>query len=239
MDEHDRQRSALVTGASRGLGRALAEGLAARNWRLLIDARTGADLHAVASRLRAHGPVTAIAGDVADPDHRTRLAEAASNEAPGGLDAVVLNAGALGPSPLPALVDLALGDLRDLLEVNVVAQLGLVQAMLPRLGPRGTLMVISSDAAREAYPGWGGYGLTKAALERVGAVLAVEHPDLRVLVVDPGDLRTDMHQEAFPGEDISDRPLPETTVPSLIALLSGSQPSGRYRAAEVRAGARA
>ncbi len=222
--------TALITGASRGLGRALADGLAAHGWRLLIDARRGDDLHRAAGQLRAHGQVTAIAGDITDPRHRARLAEVAEP----GLDAVVLNAGALGPSPLPALADLGLDDLRDLLEVNVVAQLAVVQDMLPRLRPDATLVLVTSDAAREAWPGWGAYGLSKAALEQLGAVLAVEHPDLRVLVVDPGDLRTDMHQAAFPDEDISDRPLPGTVVPSLVALLHGDQPSGRYRAAEIR-----
>lgn len=221
--------TALITGASRGLGRALADGLADRGWRLLIDARSGEDLHAVAGRLRARGPVTAVAGDITDPGHRASLAEQARQ----GLDAVVLNAGTLGPSPLPALADLDLDDLRDILEVNVVAQLGLVQDLLPVLRPDGTLMLMTSDAGREAYPGWGGYGASKAALEQLGGVLAAEHPRLRVLVVDPGDLRTDMHQAAFPDEDISDRPLPESVVPALIALLSGDEPSGRYRATDV------
>lgn len=223
------ERTALITGASRGLGRALADGLAARGWRLLIDARTDVDLRRAADDLQRHTPVTAITGDIVDPGHRAELADAARD----GLDAAVLSAGALGPSPLPALTDLDLDDLRQILEVNVVAQLGLVRALLPRMRPDGALMLITSDAAREAYPGWGGYGLSKASFEHLGAVLAVEHPHLRVLVVDPGDLRTDMHQAAFPGEDISDRPPPETVAPSLIALLDGDQPSGRYRAADV------
>lgn len=221
------ERTALITGASRGLGRALADGLAARGWRLVVDARTPGDLQRAAADLRRHAPVTAVTGDVTDPHHRAALAAAA-----GRLDAAVLSAGTLGPSPLPALADLDPGDLRDLLEVNLVAQLALVQTLLPVLRPGAALMLVTSDAGREAYPGWGGYGASKAALEHLGGVLAVEQPDLRVLVVDPGDLRTDMHQAAFPGEDISDRPLPATVVPALVALLEGDQPSGRYRAAD-------
>ena len=220
-------RTALITGASRGLGRALATALADRGWRLVLDARD-------AARLSAAFPdpylVTALPGDVTDPRHRAALAEAVGAR----LDLLVNNAGELGPSPLPPLADLRTDDLLRVLTVNVVAPLAVVQAVLPALRTAsGTVVDISSDAAVEAYPGWGGYGASKAALDRLTAVLAVEHPDLRIYAVDPGDMATDMHQAAFPGEDISDRPAPETVVPSLLALIDGNLPSGRYRARDL------
>jgi len=220
-------RTALITGASRGLGRALATALSDRGWRLVVDGRDPARLaEAAASLDRA----TASPGDVADPAHRAALAEAVGPR----LDLLVNNASELGPSPLPALVDLRADDLRHVLDVNVVAPLALVQSVLPALrAAGGTVVDISSDAAVEAYAGWGGYGASKAALDHLSAVLAVENPDLRVYAVDPGDMATDMHQAAFPGEDISDRPAPETVVPSLLALIEGDRPSGRYRAADL------
>src|SRR4051794_39484499 len=216
-------RTALITGASRGLGRALATALSDRGWRLVVDGRDAARLHASASSEL----VIAVPGDVADPGHRAALAEAVGPR----LDLLVNNASELGPSPLPALADLCADDLRRVLDVNVVAPLALVQAVLPALrAASGTVVDISSDAAVEAYAGWGGYGPSKAPLDQLTAVLAVENPGLRVYAVDPGDMATDMHQAAFPGEDISDRPAPETVVPSLIALLDGDLPSGRYKA---------
>jgi NAD(P)-dependent dehydrogenase (short-subunit alcohol dehydrogenase family) len=220
-------RTALITGASRGLGRALATALADRGWRLVVDARD-------AARLRAAFPdsdrVTALAGDVTDPRHRAALAEAVGTR----LDLLVNNAGELGPSPLPPLAELRTEDFLHVLTVNVVAPLALVRAVLPALtAAAGTVVDISSDAAVEAYPGWGGYGASKAALDHLTAVLAAEHPELRIYAVDPGDMATDMHQAAFPGEDISDRPAPGTVVPSLLALIDGNRPSGRYRAAEL------
>jgi NAD(P)-dependent dehydrogenase (short-subunit alcohol dehydrogenase family) len=219
-------RTALITGASRGLGRALAAALSDRGWRLVVDGRDAARLHAtVSSEL-----VTAVPGDVADPGHRAVLAEAVGPR----LDLLVNNASELGPSPLPALADLRADDFRRVLEVNVAAPLALVQATLPALrAAGGTVVDISSDAAVEAYAGWGGYGASKAALDQLTAVLAAENPELRVYAVDPGDMATAMHQAAFPGEDISDRPAPETVVPSLLALIEGDLPSGRYRAGDL------
>jgi NAD(P)-dependent dehydrogenase (short-subunit alcohol dehydrogenase family) len=217
--------TALVTGASRGLGRALAERLARDGWRVVVDARH-------ASGLTFDSPaVTAVPGDVADAAHRRRLAEVVGDL--GGLDLLVNNASLLGPSPQPRLVDYPLDVLADVLAVNVLAPLALVQALRPVLRPGARVIDVSSDAAVEAMDGWGGYGASKAALEHLGAVLAVEEPDLRVYTVDPGDMRTAMHQEAFPGEDISDRPLPESVLPALRGLIAGELPSGRYRAADL------
>ena len=216
--------TAIVTGASRGLGLALARALAERSWKLVIDAREEAPLRAAAEELGAIG----IPGDVADAVHREALVAAA-----GPVDLLVNNASVLGPSPQPQLADYPLAELRRVYEVNVVAPLALIQAALPSLGPEARILNVTSDAGAEAYPGWGGYGSAKAALEQVGAVLAAERPQLRVYTVDPGDMRTRMHQEAFPGEDISDRPPPEESVPALRELIDGELPSGRYRAADL------
>jgi NAD(P)-dependent dehydrogenase (short-subunit alcohol dehydrogenase family) len=227
--------TALITGASRGLGRALAAGLAGAGFDLVIDARDAAALDAAAGALRAAGAtVTAVAGDVTDPEHRHALAGAAY--ALGGLDLLVCNAGVLGPSPLPALADLPLGAVRDLFEVYPIAGLGLLQetiGMLRAATDGGRVLFISSDAAVEPYPGWGGYGAAKAATDQLAAVLAAEEPSLRVWAVDPGDLRTAMHQAAFPGEDISDRPEPDTVVPHLVDLVESRRPSGRIRVADL------
>jgi NAD(P)-dependent dehydrogenase (short-subunit alcohol dehydrogenase family) len=223
-------RTALVTGASRGLGRALATALADGGWRLVVDGRDAARLTEAASALPHPELVTAVPGDVADPQHRAALTRAVGPR----LDLLVNNASDLGPSPLPRLADLPPDEFLRVLTVNAVAPLALVQAVLPALrSARGTVVDISSDAAVEAYEGWGGYGASKAALDQLTAVLAVEHPELRVYAVDPGDMSTDMHQAAFPGEDISDRPAPETVVPRLLALLDGDLPSGRYQATEL------
>jgi len=223
---------AIVTGGSRGLGEALAHGLVARGWGVVVDGRDPDDLAAAVARLRAAGgPVVAVPGDVADGDHRRALVAAADRL--GGVDLLVNNASTLGATPLPPLAAYPLDDLRATYEVNVVAPLALLQAALPLLrrsaDPR--VLDVTSDAAVEGYPGWGGYGSSKAALEQLGAVLAAEEPDLRVWTVDPGDMRTRMHQEAFPGEDISDRPPPESVVPALLTLVDGHLPSGRYRVA--------
>ena len=221
---------AIVTGASRGLGQALARGLAERGWALVLDAR-GADALAAAAR---ELDVLAIPGDVADAAHRQALVAAAVELGGGAIDAVVNNASLLGPSPQPMLGAYPLDVLRSVYEVNVLAPLALVQDALPVLRrPGGRIVNVTSDAAVEAYEGWGGYGSSKAALEQLTAVLAAEHPELFVYRVDPGDLRTQMHQEAFPGEDISDRPLPDVAVPGLLALLEGDLPSGRYKAQEL------
>jgi NAD(P)-dependent dehydrogenase (short-subunit alcohol dehydrogenase family) len=166
---------------------------------------------------------------VADPEHRRALVEAAGDE----IDLIANNASLLGPSPQPALADYPLDELRRVYEANVVAPLALVQLALPRLREGAAILDVTSDAAVEPYEGWGGYGSSKAALEQLTAVLAAEHPALRIYSVDPGDMRTEMQQAAFPGEDISDRPPPEDSVPGLLALIEGSLPSGRYRAAEL------
>lgn len=222
--------TALVTGASKGLGRALATALSGRGWRLVVDARHPAGLAAAVAAFPRPDLVTAVAGDIADPAHRRSLAEACGPR----LDLVVANASTLGPSPLPRLAELPSAEFERVLATNTVAPLALVQVLLPALrAGGGRIVTVSSDAAVEAYEGWGGYGASKAALDRLTAVLAVEEPDLRVYAVDPGDMRTDMHQAAFPGEDISDRPAPETVVPGLLALIDGDLPSGRYRAADV------
>jgi NAD(P)-dependent dehydrogenase (short-subunit alcohol dehydrogenase family) len=221
-------RTALITGASRGLGLALARALSVRGWTLVLDARGAAALEAVRQELGRSTRVVAVAGDVSDPAHRHELAEAARGV--GGLDAVVNNAGILGASPQPRLLDYPLEALEAVYHINVVAPLGILHAVRGALRPGARVLNITSDAAVEAYPGWGGYGSSKAALEQLSHVLAEEEPDLRVYWVDPGDMRTQMHQEAFPGEDISDRPLPESSVPGLIELLEGSYPSGRYQA---------
>jgi NAD(P)-dependent dehydrogenase (short-subunit alcohol dehydrogenase family) len=215
-------RTAIVTGASRGLGFALSSALAARGWHVVVDARDG---NALQHALGGHANVTLVPGDVADADHRKALVSAAG----GPIDLVVNNAGGLGPSPLPALRSVDPHELAALFDVNVVAPLALVQAAMAHLTDGAVIADITSDASVEAYEGWGVYGATKAALDHLGAVLAVENPKLRVLTIDPGDMRTQMHQDAFPGEDISDRPLPETSVPGILALIDGDQPSGRYR----------
>lgn len=221
--------NAIITGASRGLGLALARTLVAGGWRVVIDARTGSELAQAAASL---GPAAvAVPGDLTDPAHRTALLAAAARL--GELDLLVNNAGTLGPSPLPPVAELPVPALRELYEVNVIAPLALAQAALPALRTAaGVLVTITSDAAVEAYPGWGGYASAKAALERLSAVLAAEEPAVAVWTVDPGDLRTRMHQQAFPGEDISDRPLPEVVAPGLPALLAKRPASGRYRLAD-------
>jgi NAD(P)-dependent dehydrogenase (short-subunit alcohol dehydrogenase family) len=231
---------AIITGASRGLGLALAAGLASAGWRLVVDARGAGDLADAVQEIGAGAAgtdrIVAVPGDVTDAAHRLALIEAADRL--GGLDLLVNNAGILGPSPQPALAEYALSALRDVYEVNVVAPLGLIQVALPALrASRGAVVNITSDAAVEAYPGWGGYGSAKAAIEQASRILAAEEPELRVWWVDPGDLRTRMHQEAFPGEDISDRPLPGTVVPAFRRLLADAPPSGRVRLADLLAGA--
>ncbi len=218
--------TAIVTGASRGLGLALTRSLAARGWRVIVDARDGEALAAAVAGLDG---VVAVTGDVRDPEHRAALARAAGAR----VDALVHNASTLGPSPRPPLSQYALAELERVYAVNVFAPLALSQLILPLMPDGAAHVAITSDAGSEAYAGWGGYGSSKAALEQLSAVLAAEDPALRVYAVDPGDLRTQMHQDAFPGEDISDRPLPDVAVPGLLALIEGDLPSGRYRAQEV------
>ncbi|MDX6218854.1 MAG: hypothetical protein QOJ48_535 [Frankiales bacterium] len=213
--------TAVITGASRGLGLAVARALTGEGWQLVLDARDGELL-----RRTAPAGAVLVPGDVCDPDHRLALRDAVGPQ----LDLLVNNASHLGPSPQPLLRDYPLEELRRVYEVDVLAPLALTQALLPLLSG-GTVVNISSDAAVEAYEGWGGYGSAKAALDHLSAVLAQENPGLRVLSFDPGDMRTDMHQAAFPGEDITDRPLPETVVPAFLLLLD--RPSGRYRASDL------
>lgn len=224
--------AALITGASRGLGFALARALARDGWRLVIDAREPVSLEAARAELAALTEVVALPGDVADPAHARALADASQRL--GRLDALVNNASILGPSPQPELASYPVEILEAVYRVNVVAPLRLSQLLLPQLRESsGRLVNLSSDAATEAYPGWGGYGSSKAALDHLTAVLGTENPWLRAYAVDPGDMNTRMHQEAFPGQDISDRPPPEASVPGLLRLLRENLPSGRYRARDL------
>jgi NAD(P)-dependent dehydrogenase (short-subunit alcohol dehydrogenase family) len=220
---------ALITGASRGLGRAAAHALAQRGWSLIVDARRADDL---AGAMRGLADVVTVPGDVTDPGHRADLAAAVGRA--GGLDVLVNNASRLGPSPQPLLRDYPLDELGRVYDTNIFAPLALIQLLTaPLTAAAGTIVNVSSDAAVEAYPGWGGYGSAKAALDQLTAILAAEEPSLRCYALDPGDMRTDMHQQAFPGEDISDRPEPETVVPALMRLIDERPPSGRYRASDL------
>jgi NAD(P)-dependent dehydrogenase (short-subunit alcohol dehydrogenase family) len=215
--------TAIITGASRGLGLALARALDERGWRLVLDARGADALDAATSEL---DNAIALPGDVADPAHRSALVALAGPQ----VDLLVNNASILGPSPQPELADYPLDVLEQVYRVNVLAPLALTQLALPHIPDGGVVLNVTSDAGIEAYDGWGGYGSSKAAFEQWTAILGVERPRLRIYAVDPGDMRTQMHQEAFPGEDISDRPLPEDSVPALLALIDGDLQSGRYRA---------
>jgi NAD(P)-dependent dehydrogenase (short-subunit alcohol dehydrogenase family) len=225
------QPTALITGAGRGLGLALARSLLSSGWRVVVDARRTAHL------ATALPGAVVVPGDVTEPAHRDALAAAVGGLAGTGkrrLDLLVNNASDLGPSPLPRLGDVPLAAVRRVYETNVLAPLALTQALLPLLrDSRGTVLNISSDAAVEAYEGWGAYGSSKAALDQLTAVLAAEEPGLAVYAVDPGDMRTEMHQAAFPGEDISDRPEPEAVVPALLRLIATRPPAGRVRAADL------
>jgi NAD(P)-dependent dehydrogenase (short-subunit alcohol dehydrogenase family) len=227
------QPVAVITGGSQGLGLALARTLAEAGWALVIDARRRDRLDTAAAELAALTDIVGIPGDVTDPRHRRALVDAAQRLGPVGL--LVNNASTLGASPLPHLRDLDPEVWHRIFDVNVVAPIALVQELDGHWADHATVVNITSDAAVEAYEGWGGYGSSKAALEHASRILAAERPDLRVLVVDPGDMRTEMHQDAFPGEDITDRPEPETSVPGLTALITGDDPSGRYEARTVRA----
>ena len=224
-------RTALITGASRGLGRALARALAERGWRLVIDARGVTELQDAADELAARTDVVAVAGDVGDEGHRRALIDAVGG---GRLDLLVNNASLLGPSPQPKLADYDLDTLRQVYDVNVFGPLRLTQLALPLLrASAGHIINVTSDAAVEGYEGWGGYGSSKAAFEQWSRVLAAEEAAVRVWWVDPGDMNTRMHQEAFPGQDISDRQPPEAVVPAILALIDSDPPSGRYQAAQL------
>ncbi|MGH7502902.1 MAG: SDR family NAD(P)-dependent oxidoreductase [Longimicrobiales bacterium] len=231
MADRKREHTALITGASRGLGLALARGLAARGWNLILTARDAERLDSVRDELSVVTHVASIAGDVTSGSHRAALAVLARGH--GGLDAVINNAGALGPSPPSELLNHPLDALEAVFRANVIAPLGILQALRAELTEGARVINVTSDAGVNAYVGWGGYGASKAALEQLSAVLAVENPEVRVYWVDPGDMWTDMQQAAHPGEDISDRPLPSTRVPAFIALLEEDHPSGRYVAADL------
>ena len=215
--------TAIITGASRGLGLALAHALDERGWRLVLDARGGDALDAATGDL---ANAVALPGDVSDPKHRSALVALAGPQ----IDLLVNNASILGPSPQPELAKYPLDVLEDVYRINVIAPLALTQLALPHIPDGGTIINVTSDAGIEAYDGWGGYGSSKAAFEQWTAILGVERPHLRIYAVDPGDMRTQMHQEAFPGEDISDRALPEESIPAFLALLDGQLANGRYRA---------
>lgn len=220
---------AIITGASRGLGLELARALARREWALVLDARGADELDAATRELGALSEVVALPGDVADPEHRRALVAAAGET----IDLLVNNASVLGPSPQPSLADYPIGELERVFRVNAFAPLALAQRALPRMPDGARIINVTSDAAVEPYQGWGGYGSSKAALEQLSAILAAEQPSVRVYAVDPGDMRTRLHQEAFPGQDISDRPLARTSVPGLLGLIDGQHPSGRYVAREL------
>jgi NAD(P)-dependent dehydrogenase (short-subunit alcohol dehydrogenase family) len=230
MPDHS-SRTALITGASRGLGLALARRFAGEGWTLIIDARGAGALEAAREELAGSTRVIAIPGDVTDEEHRRALADAAREA--GGLDALVNNASILGPSPQPELLDYPIEVLEEVYRANTLAPLALAQAVRRELKPGARILNVTSDAGVEPYPGWGGYGSSKAALEQLSVILAAENPSLRIYRVDPGDMRTRMQQEAFPDEDISDRPLPEESVPELLRLIEGDLPSGRYRAGDL------
>jgi NAD(P)-dependent dehydrogenase (short-subunit alcohol dehydrogenase family) len=228
--------TAIITGASRGLGLALARALARDGWNLVIDARDRNDLERATAMMESVGGVrvVGIPGDVTDPGHTAALVEAATSL--GHYTLLINNASMLGPSPQPVLANYPIEVLEQVFATNVTAPLRLIQRSLPHLRQNGgTVINVTSDAATEGYEGWGGYGASKAALEQLSNVLAVEEPGITVFWLDPGDMNTRMHQEAFPGEDISDRPLPETRVPALFRLLRDRYPTGRYRAADLLA----
>jgi NAD(P)-dependent dehydrogenase (short-subunit alcohol dehydrogenase family) len=227
------QPVAVVTGASQGLGRALTRDLAGEGWTVVVDGRDRDRLTRAVTELTEYGDVVGVGGDITDEDHRRELARTAAHL--GSVRLVVNNASTLGASPLPSVLAIEPDVLHRVFDVNVVAPVQLLQQLGTHLAEGATIVNITSDAAVEAYEGWGGYGASKAALEHISRILAIERPDLRVLVVDPGDMRTQMHQDAFPGEDISDRDPPEASVPGLMALIQGDETSGRYRAKEIEA----
>ncbi|HKH50936.1 MAG TPA: SDR family NAD(P)-dependent oxidoreductase [Mycobacterium sp.] len=222
---------AIVTGGSRGFGRAVAASLLDRGWTVVTDARRAADVEATAAELDSPRLI-AIPGDVTEAAHRAALVVAAIDAGP--LRLLVNNASRLGPSPQPRLADYLAADLRAVYATNVFAPLSLIQAALPALiGNGGVIVNITSDAAVEPYEGWGGYGSSKAALDHISAILAVENPEIGVYAFDPGDMRTEMHQAAFPGEDISDRAEPASVVPALLRLLDSRPAPGRYSAQDL------
>jgi NAD(P)-dependent dehydrogenase (short-subunit alcohol dehydrogenase family) len=225
---------AIVTGASRGFGRAVTAALLDRGWTVVGDARRTIELKNTAAELNSPRLI-ALPGDVTDASHRDALVAAAINAGP--LRLLVNNASRLGPSPQPVLADYPAGELWAVYQANLFAPLALIQVALPALTDNaGVIVNLTSDAAVEPYPGWGGYGSSKAALDQLSAVLAAEvsvASAVTVYAFDPGDMRTEMHQAAFPGEDISDRAEPESVVPALLRLLDTRPAGGRYRAADL------
>ncbi|MFW6090257.1 MAG: SDR family NAD(P)-dependent oxidoreductase [Actinomycetota bacterium] len=229
MTANDERNVALVTGGSRGLGHVLTVALAESGWQVIVDAR---DADRLAEAVDGLTGVVPVAGDVADPGHRNELAAAVADA--DGLDLLVNNASILGPSPQPALASYPLDVLAQVYAANTIAPVGLFQVVVPYLERRhGRVVNLTSDAAVEPYEGWGGYGSSKAALDQITNIMGAEHPTLRVYAFDPGDMATDLHQQAFPDEDISDRKDPAAVVPSLLHLVYGDLPSGRYRAADL------
>lgn len=225
-------KTALITGASRGLGLALARALAAQGWHLLITARNAVNLYPVQQELARLTTVDAISGDVIDEIHLLQLPERVAQM--GGLDLVVNNASTIGLSPQPHALDFPIESMHTVFHTNVIAPLSLLQKVQPHLKDGATVVNLSSDAAVEAYPGWSGYGASKAALDHLTAILGKENAQWRFYAFDPGDMQTQMHQAAFPGEDISDRPFPEeVALPALLELISKQPPSGRYAAGQV------
>lgn len=229
MNKHT--KTALITGASRGLGLELAKALAQKGWHLIITARNAEPLREVQKELENLTRVEAISGDIIDEIHLLQLPERLGSF--GQLDLVINNASTLGISPQPHVLDYPVEVLHTIFHTNVITPVSLLQKVKPFLTTNATIINITSDAGIEAYEGWGGYGASKAALEHISAIIARENPLWNVYWVDPGDMRTQMHQEAFPGEDISDRPLPEVSVPGFIRLIEGEYPSGRYISREI------
>lgn len=219
-------KTALITGASRGLGFALAKTLAHKGWNLIITGRGADALLTAQKELEKFTTVDAISGDIIDEIHLLQLPDRVAKF--GGLDLIVNNASTLGVSPQPKLLAYPIEVIHSIFHTNVIAPLSLLQKLQNHLKPDAQIINISSDAGVEAYEGWGGYGSSKAALEHLSATLAKENPQWKVYWVDPGDMRTQMHQDAFPGEDITDRPLAEASVPGFIKLIEGNYPSGRY-----------
>jgi NAD(P)-dependent dehydrogenase (short-subunit alcohol dehydrogenase family) len=238
MNQYVTRPVAIVTGASRGFGRAVTAALLDRGWAVVGDARRASELETTARELNS-AQLIALPGDVTDASHRDALVAAAIKAGP--LRLLVNNASRLGPSPQPSLADYPASELRAVYQANVFAPLALIQAALPALTDNaGTIVNLTSDAAVEPYPGWGGYGSSKAAFDQLSAILGVElagASGVPVYAFDPGDMRTEMHQAAFPGEDISDRAEPESVVPALLRLLDTRPAAGRYRAADLSSGA--
>jgi len=232
-------KTALVTGASRGLGFATAELLARRGANLIVAARNGDELESAVLWLRLHTDVVTVPADVSQDAEGIVEAGLAHF---GRIDVLINNASELGPSPMPRLARLPWQAMERILRVNVTAALHLTQLVLPGMLERrhGTIVNVSSDAGVNAYPGWGGYGASKAALEHVGRTLAVEleGSGIRVLTVDPGDMDTRMHREAEPGVDLSHLAKPETVAPVLVALLEDDAAAGRYELQSLLAAAR-